>query len=114
MGPLPVYALAIVRAAGGRSLSDVVFSKGRSVYWPPLRHDSSCYVKDGLSWQPSGAVLRALSLYTAALEASPLYGGRLFHLWYADSPSDVEKTVILLTSANGTRWQTARATSFNL
>jgi hypothetical protein len=80
MGPLPVYALAIVRAAGGRSLSDVVFSKGRSVYWPPLRHDSSCYVKDGLSWQPAGAVLRALSLYTAALEASGVIR------WQAVSP----------------------------
>jgi hypothetical protein len=68
--------------------------------------------KDGLSWQPAGAVLRALSQWTLALEPSAFYDGKLFHLWYADFPSsDEDRTLIHLTSANGTQWQTAGATS---
>jgi hypothetical protein len=68
--------------------------------------------KDGLSWQSGGAVLRALSQWTLAVEPCAFFDGKLFHLWYADYPSDEDKTLIHLTSANGTQWQTAGATSF--
>jgi hypothetical protein len=68
--------------------------------------------RDGLSWQPAGEVLRALSQWTPAIEPSAFYDGSLFHLWYADYPSDNDKTLIHLTSANGTQWQTAGGTSF--
>jgi len=68
--------------------------------------------KDGLSWQSVGAVLRALSQWTLALEPSAFFDGKLFHMWYTDYPSDEHKTMLHLTSANGTQWQTAGSTSF--
>jgi len=63
--------------------------------------------RDGLSWSYAGAVLRALSEYTPSIEPAAYYDGKLFHLWYADYPSDDSPAILHLTSADGKQWQTS-------
>ena len=66
--------------------------------------------KDALTWTPRGAVLRAISRWTSTLEPTALFDGKLFHLWYSDHPTDDDRALLHVTSANGVQWQTVGST----
>jgi hypothetical protein len=104
--------VAVLRLAEGRYMMWYSLSSD----WFAGRHYATIYLAtsaDGLKWRHGGPVLRAVRKGTT-IAPSAFYDGKLFHLWYVDSPSaDKPKALMHVTSSDAKKWRTAGWTFIN-
>jgi hypothetical protein len=68
---------------------------------------------DGLAWENVGQVLTSANDKTRVLKHSICHDGKVFHLWYFDTPEDTRvESLFHLTSPDGRTWTTNGGDTF--
>lgn len=105
--------IAVVRAADHYYLW---YSVGLD--WFNGRRHSTLHLatsRDGLKWEPKGAVLRSVESDSArVIRHAALHDGQLFHLWYLDKRTlDGPRLLMHVTAADGQGWQEVGSTAYD-